>query len=191
MTRQQDDDDHIEHTEHTEHDADTPSAIARTALLLDTDLFFSVKVAETLKHVGYTTHTARKLEAFDAVIAEQRPTVALVNTAARGVDWRKGISMARAAGVPVVAFGSHVEIETQREARALGATSVIANSKLASDLPGVVARALHRVPGITGEPSAAPIHTAHAEGQAKSTSHGTRPGGRDTGEAEAPRASER
>jgi DNA-binding response OmpR family regulator len=114
------------------------------ALLLDTDLFFSVKVTDTLKHIGYTTKTHRRLEDFTVALASEDPTLALVNTGGRGVDWRSGIAAAVAASVPVVAFGSHVDLTTQHEARDLGATSVIANSKLASDLPGVVARTLRR-----------------------------------------------
>jgi hypothetical protein len=46
--------------------------------------------------------------------------------------------------VPLVAYGPHVDVETQEQARQAGATAVIANSKLASDLPGVVARTLRR-----------------------------------------------
>jgi len=69
-----------------------------------------------------------------------------VDTAARGVDWQAAIRAARAMGAPVVAFGSHVDLATQEAARRAGATSVIANSKLASDLPGVVERAMRRGP---------------------------------------------
>lgn len=117
----------------------------RRALLLDSDLFFSVKVADTLKHIGYQTHTVRReIAAFTQALEDERPVLVLVNTAARGIDWRAGIVAARDAGIPVVAFGSHVDLATQEEARQAGATSVIANSKLASDLPGVVARALRR-----------------------------------------------
>lgn len=116
----------------------------RRALLLDSDLFFSVKVTDTLKHAGYQTHTVRQLAAFTQALADERPVLVLVNTAARGIDWRAGIVAAREVGTPVVAFGSHVDLVTQEEARQAGATSVIANSKLASDLPGVVARALRR-----------------------------------------------
>lgn len=114
------------------------------ALLLDSDLFFSVKVTDTLKHVGYQTRTVRQMAAFTQALEDERPVLVLVNTAARGIDWRAGIVAARNAGIPVVAFGSHVDLATQEEARQAGATSVIANSKLASDLPGVVARALRR-----------------------------------------------
>jgi DNA-binding NtrC family response regulator len=113
----------------------------RTALLLDNDLFFVAKITTTLKHAGYATRTARTLDAFTQGFAE-KPDIALVNTAARGVDWRAGIVAAREAGVPVIAFGSHVDLVTQAEARTAGATRMIANSKLATDLPGIVERAL-------------------------------------------------
>ena len=114
------------------------------ALLLDTDLFFAVKITDTLKRVGYLTRTVRRMEAFAEALAADRPAVALVNTAERGVDWRAAIAEAREANVPVIAFGSHVDLDIQEQARQAGATSVIANSKVASDLPGVVARALRR-----------------------------------------------
>ncbi len=117
------------------------------ALLLDSDLFFSVKVTDTLKHAGYATRTVRRGDDFARALDDDTvppPAVVLVNTAARGVDWRAGITAAVAHHIPVVAFGSHVDLDTQAEARRLGATSVIANSKLASDLPGVVARTLRR-----------------------------------------------
>lgn len=119
-------------------------ATPRRALLLDGDLFFAVKVADTLKHAGYTTRTTRRTEDFAAALASERPEVALVNAGARGVDWRAAVEMARAADVPVVVYAPHVDVATHEAARAAGATSVIANSKLAADLPGVVARALRR-----------------------------------------------
>lgn len=142
----------------SQEDPRTVSAGA-SALLLDTDLFFAVKVAETLKHAGYTTRTVRKLDAFVAALHDDGPpAAALVNLAARGVEWRAAIAAAREAGVPSIAFGPHVNLDDQAAARAAGATSVIANSKLAADLPGVVARAVRR-----GVLPAAPRGTAAAE----------------------------
>jgi DNA-binding NtrC family response regulator len=111
-------------------------------LLLDTDLFFVVKVRTTLKHAGYDVQTARSLVDFTRRLAADSPALALVNTAIAGVDWRAAIVAARAANIPVIAFGSHVDTQTQQEARQAGATRVIANSRLAADLPNIVARAL-------------------------------------------------
>ncbi len=113
-----------------------------TALLLESDLFFRVKVTETLRHSGYATLAARTLADFTARLASDAPTLALVNTAIRGGGWREAIVAAREAGVPVIAFGPHVDLGTQEAARQAGATRVISNSKLASDLPGIVARTL-------------------------------------------------
>lgn len=124
------------------------------ALLLDTDLFFAVKIADTLKHVGYTTRTVRRAEAFAAALASDSPEIALVNTAMPASAWRDALHAARAAGVATVAYGSHVDVETQQQARDDGATTVIANSKLAQDLPGVVARALRRNVAANSEPVA-------------------------------------
>ena len=119
--------------------------MAQQALLLDNDLFFSVKVTDTLKRAGYTTRTARRLEEFTRWLVDEPPSVALVNTATRGVDWEGAIRAAHAAGIPVVAFGSHVDLPTQEAARQAGATRVIANSKLATDLPAIVNRVTQRL----------------------------------------------
>lgn len=114
----------------------------KSVILLDTDLFFVVKVRTTLQHAGYDVRTARSLDDFTRRLTADAPLLALVNTAIAGVDWRAAIAAAREAHIPVIAFGSHVDLETQQAARDAGATRVIANSKLAADLPGIVARTL-------------------------------------------------
>ncbi len=131
------------------------------ALLLDSDLFFAVKVTETLKHAGYTTRTVRRADDFAPALANEHPALALVNAGARGLDWRAAVELAHAAGIPVVVYAPHVDVETHEAARAAGATSVIANSKLAADLPGVVARALRRG-SMTVETTTAPRDTTVA-----------------------------
>jgi DNA-binding NtrC family response regulator len=60
------------------------------------------------------------------------------------VDWAQAIGAARELALPVIAYGSHVDTETMAQARAAGATRVIANSKLAADLPAIVAQTLRR-----------------------------------------------
>jgi DNA-binding NtrC family response regulator len=126
---------------HAMDEAERSGHAQRTALLLDNDLFFVAKISATLKRAGYVTQTARTLDAVMQGLAA-RPDIVLVNTAARGVDWRAGIAAARAAHAPVIAFGSHVDLQTQAKARQAGATRVIANSKLATDLLGIVERAV-------------------------------------------------
>jgi DNA-binding NtrC family response regulator len=115
----------------------------QSALLLDTDLFFSVKVTDSLRHIGIETRTVRRLEDFvQALSYDPPPVMALVNTSARGVDWSAGISAASRAHVRCIAFGAHVDLATQEEARRAGAARFLSNSRLSSDLPSIVARML-------------------------------------------------
>lgn len=131
------------------------SESSKWALLFDTDLFFSVRIRESLARAGYTTRTVRRLESFTAALAEQ-PTIALVNLGSRGVDWRAAIESDAEAGIPLIAFGPHVAVETQTEARRLGATSVVAYSQLMDDLPALVNRTVRRAArrAVTTEPAA-------------------------------------
>ena len=133
-----------------------PEPEAARILLLDSDLFFVVKVRTTLQHAGYDVRTARTAADFTRRLAEDAPALALVNTAIAGQDWRGAITAARAASIPVIAFGSHVDLETQQQAREAGATRVIANSKLAADLPGIVARTLRATSPATRPSDSAP-----------------------------------
>ena len=139
-----------------------PEPEAARILLLDSDLFFVVKVRTTLQHAGYDVRTARTAADFTRRLAEDAPALALVNTAIAGQDWRGAITAARAAGIPVIAFGSHVDLETQQQAREAGATRVIANSKLAADLPGIVARTL-RAPSQASDAATPEAPEASAE----------------------------
>jgi DNA-binding response OmpR family regulator len=113
-------------------------------LLLERDLFFIVKVRDTLSHLGYETQVARSSDDFARKLAAGVPALALVHTGLAGVDWEQAIAQAKAAGVPTLAFGSHVDLEAQQAARRAGADRVISNSKLAKDLPAIVERVVNK-----------------------------------------------
>ena len=149
--------------EHASSEAGEASARAcPAALLLESDLFFIAKIGETLRHAGYETRPARRADDFARLLGELAPAVALVSTATRGLDWRAGIAAAKAAGVPVIAYGPHVDLATQAEARAAGADRVIANSKLQSDLPEIVARAVRHAATTAATTMASPSAPADA-----------------------------
>src|SRR5690349_10214729 len=96
-------------------------------LIVDSDLFFTVKIADALKHAGYVSVTVRRVDDCAAAVATHRPVAALLNTAARGLDWRAALAELSAAGVPAIAYGAHVDVETQEQARQAGAAIVVAN----------------------------------------------------------------
>jgi DNA-binding response OmpR family regulator len=118
-------------------------------LALEKDLFFAVKMRDTLRHYGIEVKTARTLAAFEQGLQPQqaqagaggqdeRPTLVIVNIATTGVDWEAAIRLARAAGYPVLAFGSHMDLDARARAIAAGAQRVVANSKFTSDMLGLV-----------------------------------------------------
>ncbi len=113
-----------------------------TVLLLERDLFFSVKIRDTLRHLNYETVAARNEDDFARKLAASMPKLAIINIATAGVAWERVIAQARAADVPVLAFGPHVDLEAQQQARKAGANRVVSNSKLAKDLPAIVERML-------------------------------------------------
>ena len=114
-------------------------------LALENDLFFAVKIRDTLRHHDMEVTTVRTLPAFEQLLAaptRDLPALVIVNTAAAGVDWESAIRQARAHGLPVLAFGSHMDLEARERAIKAGARRVVANSKFVTDMPGLIQRML-------------------------------------------------
>ena len=114
-------------------------------LALENDLFFSVKMRDTLRHYDMEVKTVRNLPAFEESLKANSSSsfaLAIVNTATNAVDWETAIRKARAAGLKVLAFGSHMDLEARSKALEAGAQRVVANSKFTSDMPGLVKRML-------------------------------------------------
>ncbi len=114
-------------------------------LALEKDLFFSVKMRDTLRHYDMEVKIVRTVPAFEqnlGTTGEERPALAIVNIATTGVDWEAAIRQARTAGLKVLAFGSHMDLEARTKALEAGAQRVVANSKFTSDMPGMVRRML-------------------------------------------------
>ena len=101
---------------------------------------------DTLRHHDMEVKIARTLTAFEQSLTAggaEKPALVIVNIATPGIDWEAAIRQARAAGYPVLAFGSHMDLEARAKALAAGAQRVVANSKFASDMPGLVKRMMH------------------------------------------------
>ena len=114
-----------------------------TVLALEKDLFFAVKMRDTLRHHDMEVKTARTLPIFEQGLqaeGSEKPALVIVNIATQGVDWEAAIRQARSLGYPVLAFGSHMDLEARAKALAAGAQRVVANSKFTSDMPGLVKR---------------------------------------------------
>ena len=110
-------------------------------LALEKDLFFAVKIRDTLRHHNLEVTIVRTLPAFEEALTlseETRPRLVIVNIATKGVDWEAAIRAARGNNIPVLAFGSHMDLDARARALEAGAGKVVANSKFTSDMPGLV-----------------------------------------------------
>ena len=110
-------------------------------LALEKDLFFAVRIRDTLRHHHQEVTIVRTLPAFAEALTsseETRPRLAIVNIATKGVDWEAAIRAARANDIPVLAFGSHMDLDARGRALEAGAGKVVANSKFVSDMAGLV-----------------------------------------------------
>jgi DNA-binding response OmpR family regulator len=119
--------------------------VTTTIIALEKDLFFAVKIRDTLRHYDMDTTIARTLTSFEQEIGSRdssMPALAIINIATKGVDWEAAIQAARASHLPVLAFGSHMDLDARARALQAGAQKVVANSKFARDMPGLVQRAL-------------------------------------------------
>jgi len=114
-------------------------------LALEKDLFFSVKMRDTLRHYDIEVKTVRNLPAFEESLGakdDQKFALVIVNIATMGVDWETAIRKARSASLQVLAFGSHMDLQARSKALEAGARRVVANSKFTSDMPALVQRML-------------------------------------------------
>ncbi len=114
-------------------------------LALEKDLFFAVKIRDTLRHHDMEVTTVRTLPALEerlTATGADKPALVIINIAIKGVDWESAIRTARQQGLPVLAFGSHMDLEARARALEAGAQKVVANSKFATDMPGLVTRML-------------------------------------------------
>ena len=120
--------------------------MTKHVLALEKDLFFSVKMRDTLRHYDIEVKTVRNLPAFEESLGakdDQKFALVIVNIATMGVDWETAIRKARSASLQVLAFGSHMDLEARARALDAGARRVVANSKFTSDMPALVQRMLN------------------------------------------------
>jgi hypothetical protein len=125
------------------HDSQQP-----TVLLLCTDLFFGVQLQNMARKAGVRPVPSRPGQPLPPA------DLMVVDLAARA-DVANAIRQAVATGVPVVAFGPHMDTEARRAAKEAGASRVLTNSNLARDLPPILS-ALRSAEEDGGEDGGAP-----------------------------------
>jgi CheY-like chemotaxis protein len=116
-----------------------PEARRPAAGYLARDLFFGVRIVESLLKLGIT---AQPVHPDSDAAALGRYALLLVDMSLPEDRWLPLIERAREADVPVLAFGSHMDVGRWQRARAAGATRTVANSQLVEHFPALVRRLL-------------------------------------------------
>ena len=108
------------------------------------DLFFAVRIGNTLRPLGYRVDVVHSAAALGASLREDPPALLIVDLAHAAIDPPRQIADLKAGVVtgtiPILAFGSHLDQAGREAAKGAGADRVVANSKLTEDLPALVAR---------------------------------------------------
>lgn len=116
----------------------------KTILLLVPDLFFSTKIEDAARKLGFRSETVSGEADFENVIARIHPVFVLLTFDRTGEAWEKLAAASRHAGVRVLAFGSHMNVSAFKRAKELGCDEVVANSRLNADLPGLLEKWANR-----------------------------------------------
>ncbi len=112
----------------------------KTILLFVPDLFFSTKIEDAARRLGYQTESVTADADFDALLAEKQPALAILTFERTGDAWQRLAAAAHRAGVKVLAFGSHMNVQAFKRARELGCDEVVANSRLSGELPNLISK---------------------------------------------------
>jgi CheY-like chemotaxis protein len=115
--------------------ASNPPAVG---LLLSDDMMFTSRITGTARDLGLSVKPARSLEALSTMIQQPLPSCIIVDLAhpeLRIAEFIEGLRSSCAAMPRVVAYGSHVDTATLREARDAGCDVVLPRSKFVEELP--------------------------------------------------------
>ena len=110
----------------------------KTILLFVPDLFFSTKIEDAAQRLGYAVASVNPGADFEAAVSQNSPRLVVLSFDRGGEAWEQLAAAAARAGVRVLAFGSHMNVEAFKRARALGCAEVVANSRLSAELPSLL-----------------------------------------------------
>jgi CheY-like chemotaxis protein len=107
-------------------------------LLLCDDLIFASRITGTAHSLGLEVKTATTPEALVELVRRDAPQAIIVDLACPGLvleELLRKVEESCPTMPRIVAYGSHVDTETLRAARAAGCDPVLPRSKFVADLP--------------------------------------------------------
>jgi DNA-binding NtrC family response regulator len=107
-----------------------------TILLVVPDLFFSTRIEEAGKRLGYNVVAPSSSESLESAIT--RTGAVLVVISLEAPKALEAIASAKKGNARALAFGSHRNVEMIVAAHEAGADQVVARSLMAEDLPDLL-----------------------------------------------------
>jgi predicted metal-dependent hydrolase/CheY-like chemotaxis protein len=127
-----------EHAQPSQSDAVRPAVVC-----LEPDLFFATRLDDVIRACGGQPVIVDTPDEFVAAVDRFFPVLSLLDLNTPG-EWELAIRRCKlrphTAQTPLIAFGSHVEVETLKRARQAGADHAWARSKLMEELVSLVQR---------------------------------------------------
>lgn len=119
--------------------------LSPAVVILATDLFFSVRIADVVRQVGARPVVVSDAAALQTAVDAWPDLVLIDLAAAQGWDAvvRRARRQPETKNLFIVAFGSHVDTEALKAARAAGCDHAWARSRFMAELPQLVHQALH------------------------------------------------
>jgi CheY-like chemotaxis protein len=108
-----------------------------TVVAVIDDLMFQSRLREHARRLGYSITIADTPASAEGAF-ERQAALAVVDLHITGLDWRDAVASAKAAGVPVLAFGRHTEAALLREARDAGCDRVVPRSTFVEELDELI-----------------------------------------------------
>lgn len=148
-----------------EQSSDAPLIVAFVS-----DLMFTTRIAKAAEHVGYRVQwieTADQIGEEDQLASPERPGEFLFGREGRlfdrmtslhpalllfdlnndAIPWREWIAALKSAAatrrIPVMCYGSHMDVDVMKTARAVGADVVLARSRFTAGMPELFQRYAH------------------------------------------------
>lgn len=108
----------------------------KTILLVVPDLFFSTRIEEAGKRLGYNVVAPVSGETPGSAITRTGAVLVVISLDAPNA--LEAIASTKKSNARALAFGSHRNVELFAAAREAGADQVVARSLMAGDLPGLL-----------------------------------------------------
>lgn len=109
----------------------------KTILAVVSDLMFQSRLRNHARALGYELVVADTPASVRDGL-ERLPALLVLDLHVGGLDWRQAVEAAKAAGVPVLAFGRHTEARLLRSAREAGCGRVVPRSTFVEELPRLI-----------------------------------------------------